>query len=327
MARLRATPVLINWHSGLPIYASEAFLKTVSDEYGWIGGTDEAGQLRCLLPYTVIRKPGFRIVRFRVETIPMEGELDLLEEKAFLNGVTDYFRSVGMDMIMPASNSALFRTYPDGAVAAPYGTFIKDLTRTEEVLWSELHPKCRQTVRLAIKTGVRIKTGMEHLDVSHDLIQDTLKRSGLRAKSYRDFRSSILALPDSVKIFVAEYAEAVQACMVAHFSEYGAYGWYGGTVLKPPKGAMHYLMWEAICQFQRMGVKRFNFTGARINPESGSKQYGLMTFKTRFGGTLVQGYAWKYSFHPLKFAAYSLATRLLRGGDVVDQEHDKLLIR
>ena len=64
MNSLKANAVEIRWHSGLPVYASEPFLRTVSDEYGWIGGTDEAGNLRCILPYTVIRKLAIRIVRF-----------------------------------------------------------------------------------------------------------------------------------------------------------------------------------------------------------------------------------------------------------------------
>ena len=71
MQILTVTPTEINWHSGLPVFASEPFLKSVSDEYGWLGGHDSSGQLRCVLPYTVIRKPGFHIIRFRTETIPL----------------------------------------------------------------------------------------------------------------------------------------------------------------------------------------------------------------------------------------------------------------
>ena len=49
-----------------------------------------------------------------------------------------------------------------------------------------------------------------------------------------------------------------------------------------------------------------------------------MMFKERFGGQLFQGYMWKYSLRPLQYAAYSLAVRLLRGGDIVDAERHKL---
>src|ERR1039458_9012725 len=113
---LIAAPIEIKWHSGLPIFASEAFLKSVGGEYGWLGGAEEAGQLRCVLPYTIVRTPGFRMVRFRVETVAWQKELTVQEEKSFLNSAIAYFRSIGADMIIPATNTALFRTYPHGAI-------------------------------------------------------------------------------------------------------------------------------------------------------------------------------------------------------------------
>lgn len=321
---LKAGPVEINWNPGLPIFASEPFLKTVGDEYGWIGGTDDAGELRCVLPYTVIRKPGFRIVRFRIETIPLKEELEESEEKTFLNSVVEHFRAAGADMIIPASNSALFRAYPDGAIAAPYATFIKTLDQPEESLWGEISEAFRKDIRRAIKAGVRIEQGMEHLETAYKLTADTLRRSGAKLKNYEEFRSNIFGFGKNVKVYVAIHEGVIQACLVAPFSGHTAYALYGGTIAQPLKGAMHLLHWEAIREFHQMGIKQFNFTGARIRPEKGSKQEGISTFKMRFGGKLVQGYTWKYSFHSLKFAAYSIAFRLLKGGDIVDLERHKL---
>jgi len=314
---LRAIPVKIDWHAGLPIYASEAFLQSVGDEYGWIGGVEDSGQIRCILPYTVLRKPGFRIVRFRLETLPLERELQLGEERSFLNNTIAHFRATGADMIMPAANNSVFRTFPDGAVVAPYGTFIQDLNQQEESLLSDVYPDYRKNIRRAIRDEVQVSSGMQHLDAAYHLIADTLKRSNLKFKKHSEFRKPLLALGDNVRIFIAELKGVMQACLVTPFSEHSAYSWYSGTIENPVKGAMHLLQWEAIRQFHDMGVKRFNFTGVRIDPEKGSKQEGIRNFKMRFGGKLVQGYIWKYSFNPLKFAAYSVAVRLLWGDDVV----------
>jgi lipid II:glycine glycyltransferase (peptidoglycan interpeptide bridge formation enzyme) len=264
------------------------------------------------------------MVRFRVETIPTGGALDVKEEKAFLNNAVEYFRSTGADMIIPATTNTLFRTYPDGAIVAPYGSFIIDLAQLEETLWSNLHSKHRNVVRNAMKKGVEIRIGIEHLDTAHELIRDTLKRSKLGFMSYEEFKRFVLGLSENVKIFVADYQGAVQGCAVVPFSGYGAYYLYGGSISSPLSGAMNLLQWEAIRTFRNLGVKRYDFVGVRINPEKGSKQEGLMVFKERFGGQLVQGYMWKYSLHPLKYAVYSQAVRFLRGGDVVDQERHKL---
>jgi len=323
MRILAASPTEIAWHSGLPIFACEQFLQAAGDECGWIGGVDDSKELRCILPYTVIRKLGFRIVRFRTDTIPLVA-LSAEEERCFLNNAVDYFRDSQADMIIPASNNTLFRTYPNGALAAPYGTFISDLSKSEDALWNEMHEVCRRNIRKAMKGGVQIKSGKEYLDAAYKLIADTLDRSGVNLRNYDEFRKMLLSLGDNVRIFVAEFQGAVQACVVAPFSMHSGYYWYGGTLEELGKGAMHLFMLQAMLELRALGVKQFNFTGVRIDPEKGSKQEGILTFKMRFGGTLVQGYMWKYSFRPVKFAAYSLAVRLLRGGDIVDIERHKL---
>jgi len=323
-AAMKATRIEINWHPELSIYSSESFLKLVGDEYGWIGGIDDSGKLRCILPYTVIRKAMFRMVRFRVETISVGAVLDVEEEKSFLNSAVKYFRSSGADMIIPATTNTIFRTYPDGAVAAPYGSYIIDLTQPEETLWTNLHSKHRNVVRNAMKKGIEIQSGMEHLNAAYEMVRDTLKRSKLGFMGYKEFEQFVLGLNDNVKIFIADYQGTAQGCAVIPFSGHSAYYLYGGSISSPVTGAMNLLQWEAIRAFRKFGVKRYDFVGVRINPVKESKQEGLMTFKQRFGGQLVQGYMWKYSLRPMKYGVYSMAVRLLRGGDIVDNERYKL---
>jgi lipid II:glycine glycyltransferase (peptidoglycan interpeptide bridge formation enzyme) len=123
---------------------------------------------------------------------------------------------------------------------------------------------------------------------------------------------------------VAEHQGEVQGSIVLPFSKNTAYYVYGGSIPKPVTGAMNLLHWEAIRQFREFGTKHYDFVGVRINPEKGSKQEGLMMFKQRFGGNLLQGYMWKYSLNRFKFTSYALAVRYLRGGDIVDHEGHKL---
>jgi hypothetical protein len=322
---MNVTPIDIDWHPRLSIYASKEFLKTVGDEYGWIGGTDSSGNLRCVLPYTIVRKATLRMVRFRVETIPLGDGITIQEERSFLNGTVDYFRSIGADVIIPSSTNAIFRTYPDDAMAAPYGTYIIDLQQPEEALWKNVHSKHRNVIRNAEKKGVRILDGAEHTEATYSLIEETFKRSAMPFMSHKAFERMVRGLGENVKLFVADYHGAIQGCAVVPFSQQSAYYAYGGTIAEPLSGATNLLQWDAIRYFRSIGVKHYDFCGVRIKPEKGSKAAGLMMYKQRFGPQLLQGYLWKHALRPLKSAIYSWAVRVLRGGDIVDCEHHKLL--
>ncbi len=322
---LKASPVPIRWHVSLPIFAAEAFLRSQGAEYGWIGGTDKDGMLRCVLPYTAIHKTGFHMIRFQTGTVPLLRVLSLEEEKSFLNSAVEHFRSTGVDLIIPSGNHAIFQTYPDSASAAPYGTFVNDLTQGEEALEKEIRKTYRQNIRKALAEGVEIKSGPEYRSISYDLVAETLKRSGASFKNRNEYELMLEELGEHVKIFVAEHKGTVQACMVAPFSKFSAYNCYAGTRPHPVLGSMHLLHWEAMKQFRALGVKQFDFQGVRIDPVKGSKQEGIANYKKGFGGRFVRGFLWKSPIRPFKSLAYSIAVRLLKGGDIVDQEGRKLV--
>ena len=326
---IMAAPVKMDWNSNLPIYASASFLKTVSDEYGWIGGVDDNGKLLCILPYSLIHKSVFRLIRFPVQTIFLEGELDIHREKVFLNSAVEYFRSIGSDLIIPATFNTIFRTYPDGAMVAPYGSYTLNLDQSEETLWNNLHQKHRNVIRNAMKKGVKIRTGIEYLEKAYFLVRDSFRRS---AKGYMGkmrigfrmdfdaFKQQVLSLGENVRVVIAEYEGVMQGCAVIPYSHHCAYYMHGGSIPNPLTGAMNLLQWEAIRLFRELGVRHYDLFGVRLDPKKGSKAEGIMKFKERFGGQLIRGYMWKFSFRPLKYFLYSIAVRVRSGGDVVDQE-------
>lgn len=321
---MRASRVDIDWNPSLSIYASEPFLRAVGSEYGWLGGIDDTGNCRCILPYTVVRKATVRMVRFRVQTIPLTDDFSLQEEKSFLNSAVEYFRSIDADVIIPASTNTIFRTYPDTAVAAPYGTYAIDLTQSEDILWQNVHSKHRNVIRNAQNKGVQILSGLEYATNAYGLIQETFKRSSMPFMSFLSFERMLSALGDNVKVFVARLNDAVQGCAVIPFSQHAAYYSYGGTISQPLSGATNLLQWEAIKYFRSRGVNYYDFCGVRIDPEKGSKAAGLMMYKERFGPQLIRGYMWKCGLKPIRSTIYSWSVRLLRGGDIVDSEQHKL---
>ncbi len=321
---IRVEPIPIDWDESLPVFARAEFLKAVGDEYGWLGGIDDSGALRCILPYTIIRKAGLRLVRFRVETILKEPALDVASERSFLDGVVTHFRRAGADIIIPGANNAIFRTYPHGAAAAPYGTHQIDLNLDEEELWRRLSKTLRYDIKAARKDTLIIREGLEFADVAWGLIRDTFLRSDMGFMNRQDFRRLVEGLNESGKVMVAEQGGIIESCCLFAFSRPYAYYIYAGNRHPAHPGANKVLVWQAMCTFRGLGVRRLDFVGARINPPKGSKQDSINSWKTRFGASLVQGYIWKHTLRPFRARIYHSAVRLLRGGDLVDQECHKL---
>jgi hypothetical protein len=323
-AVLLARPVSIDYDPDLPIFASSSFLQAVGDEYGWLGGFDQAGNLCCVLPYTIIHKTILRMVRFRVETIPLAEEFDIESEKSFLNSAVQYFHSIGADVIIPPSNNTVFRTFPDGADAAPYGSYIIDLERSEQELWQSMQRILRQNIASARQNGVIIKDGFECRQKAYALVRETFSRSRIPFMTFRSFDKFVDGLGSNAKILYADYQGKPQSIVVFAYSTFCAYAIYAGNISHQQQGANKLLYWEAMLMFKHLGSKRFDFYGARINPPKGSKQAELAAFKRRFGAELKIGYVWKYPLKHYKYHIYNLLCLIRNKGDIVDFERHKL---
>lgn len=321
---LIAIRVPIDWKEELSIYASEDFLKSVSDEYGWLGGVDEMGLLRCVLPFTILKKFGFRLVRFRVETIHLDEEISLSDEKRFLNSAMGYFKSIGVDLIVPASTNTIFRTYPDSADAAPYSSYIIDLRLSIDNLWANVSHKYRRDINNAKKKGVVIKNGLEYAQVAYSMIRSTYKKSGLHFMTYDNFSKILYGLNKHAILLIAEYNGTAQSCTAFHFSEHCAYAVHGGSTINPTSGAMKLIQWEGIKLFRELGIRYFDLLGARINPKKGSKQEGIALFKKYLGGNQKKGFIWKCPLNRPGYLAYCIGAKILWRGDIVDHERHKL---
>lgn len=322
---LTAKQIPLKWTEALSIYASEAYLRFVSDEFGWLGGFDSTDNLRCVLPYTYIKKAKIRMVRFRIETFTVGGELSIEDEKSFLESAMKYFQSVGTVIVIPASNNTVFRTYPGNSEAAPYGSYVIDLQQSEAYLWSKIHSKHRNVVRNAKKKGVVIKTGIDYKDVAYDMVKETLERSSMKFMNRESYAEFTASLGENVEYFAAVHEGAVQGAAIIPYSNYAAYYLYGGSTPRPLTGAMNLLHWHAINLFRERGTLRYDFVGTRINPEKGSKQEGISKFKQRFGGELRQGFMWRHKISPLRSYIYKLGVKWIQGGDIVDAEGHKLV--
>jgi len=96
-----------------------------------------------------------------------------------------------VDTIIPATINTIFRTFPDGAIVAPYGTFKIDLRQPEEAIWKGMSESHRRKVRQAERNGVVIKSGLELAEPAYNLIKETFKRSKLGFMNIKEFMKCI----------------------------------------------------------------------------------------------------------------------------------------
>lgn len=321
---IEVRPVPVEWNPDLPVFAKESFLAAVGDEHGWLGGFAADGRLLCVLPFTVVKKAFFRMVRFRTETIPLVADFDPAAEKEFLNGTAAHFKTAGAGLIIPASTNAIFRTYPDGAEAVPYGSYRIDLSPAEDVLWKNIDRIYRQNINSAVKGGLTVVDGGDRTAEGYELIRLTFRRSRLPFMDRPSFDRFLTGLGSNGTTLAAVQDGRIESYVVFAFSDRCAYAVYAGNAGDMGKGANKLIYWEAIRKFKGMGVRVYDFTGARIDPDKGSKQDALARFKKRFGAELAVGWMWRYSLKTWQFRLYRLAAGVRSGGDIVDGEKRRM---
>lgn len=301
----------------LEIIASPKFFK-VQGAIDW-GYFVENGSV---LPFYIKKKYFFRYMLF---TTGILGSIPT-NEKGFLNNVVDYIKqNFDIDFIGLDHVTALFNSYPDNAKACLFGSYIIDLSQKEEDIIANMHPKHRNVIKKAIKEEVQISCDIENKSECIKLIRDTLIRQGIPAFKEELFHSFSNNLGKNIDFWLAKHLNEPHGAAIILWSDCGtAYYMFGGSCEHPNGGAMNLLHWEAIKKMQERKVRFYDFVGARIEPNKGSKYEGIQRFKSRFGGELKTAYIWKITFNSFKYSIFELLLRIKsRGkykGDIIDQE-------
>jgi hypothetical protein len=324
----------INWNEKMPVFASPEYLKSLSEDFGWLGGFlgDNA---EFVLPYVVRRKKAFRYVQFVTEVLVLNDKADkvfelddrwpLVYKGEFLNCVVDYMRDKGYDFIIQPATNAIFDICPDNCISTPFGTYVIDLDIEADELWSNVSSKHRNRIRKAQKEGVRIERGVQYTDIAYDLMKNTMLRSNKTFQSHAKFKRLADSLGDNLEIFVALLDGQLQGCAAIPYSNYSAYCLYAGSIENLTNGAMNLLHWEAMQYFKSLGVKRYDFVGARISPKPGSRLEGIQAFKKKFGAEMKTGFLWKMPINQKKYNLFNLLLYVKDKGhcDIIDEERKR----
>lgn len=308
----------------------------------WLVGEDGIGSL--ILPLAVQKKSVFKIGQFQtgIITIPpdhsegnafgppkMDDDTRLGREQEFLNSVVAFIKKERLcDWVSSPPNWGLFDVWPDGSEHAPFGTYLIDLqSKTEDELFANFRKDCRNKIRRATKDGVEVISGPEQLDVVYEMMLNVAKKNRQFIFDHSHYKAMLSHFKDHMLLYAAYYEDEPQIGKFRLFSKYSSYGMGAGRIDQTAKGAGNLTTWVEMQDLKAMGVKYYDFLGARINPDKNSKQYSIQVYKESFGAELKAGHLWKQSFNPMKSFIYDSMLRVKLSfsgvnykGDVIDQE-------
>lgn len=311
----------INWNEEYSIFSSKEYLKELSENYGWLGGYENK-ELSFILPYIIKKKLFFRYVQFTTATLIL-GNKD--KEKVFLENVISYFKNKKIDFIMVPQNNCLFNIVPVESKFCKLGSYVINLKLSEEELWENIHGKHKNVIRKSQKNNLIFREE-KNLKKTYLILKNTLKKSNVNFLEENKFYSLVKNIKN-IKIFSVYKDDEIQGVIVVPYSKYKAYYLYGGSIENPFLGAMNFLHWETIKYFKNLGIRKYDFLGARLSPPKGSKLEGIQRFKSRFGCDFEEGYLWKKPINNFKYYLYCFLINIKQTikndpykGDIIEQE-------
>lgn len=176
-------------------------------------------------------------------------------------------------------------------LAAEHTVIIK-LNVSENNLLANMRRQTRYEVRRADKLGIKVMSGnSEELFRDFQRIQaETAKRQGFVPPSLKTLLAEKEAFGNNAKIYVAETMEGERIAygLIIHDGLEGDYYEAASTELNRKLPGAYALLWQVMRDLKAGGFERFNLWGIAPPGQPNHRYAGVTTFKTGFGGEVVE---------------------------------------
>lgn len=182
----------------------------------------------------------------------------------------------------------------------PTDTLMLDLTKTDEVLLSEMKRKGRYNINLARKKGVTIahitgkefmksdkKKRQELIDEFWRLTSETTSRDGFHGHQKEYYTQFLDKLPDYAVLFFAKFeGENIATAISTFCGDKSIYYFGASTSDRAYRNLMapYLLQWEMIQYAKTQNCKTYDFLGIAPENEPKHAYAGISDFKWKFGG-------------------------------------------
>ena len=179
-----------------------------------------------------------------------------------------------------------------GFASKPWGTFLIDLSQSQETLWSNVDKAARKLVERTRERGVEVVEARNEADLHAylDVINESRRRAGLILYPYSNVLWKVLQSSSTGAVLLARKGDDVLAGLsVTWFNGY-VNEWGAGTSQKAIDEKLYagdVLKWHVIEEGKRRGFRYYDLTGVNPNPKD-EKEAGILRFKAKWGGQLTR---------------------------------------
>jgi len=201
-------------------------------------------------------------------------------------------------------------------------TFVLDLTKNEEELLKNMHPKARYNIKVAQKHEVTVEEDNSNKAFEEylKLTRETTRRQGFYAHSEKYHRQQWEMLSHkanknelSSHLLVTKYKGKILTTWILFIFKDTLYYPYGASSSENREVmASNLMMWEAIRFGKKLGLKKFDMWGALgEDPDKNDPWIGFHNFKQKYGPAHVEFVgSFDFIINPLLYQIYKLADKL-----------------
>jgi lipid II:glycine glycyltransferase (peptidoglycan interpeptide bridge formation enzyme) len=196
----------------------------------------------------------------------------------------------------------------------PSKTILLDLTKSEDEILEEMHPKTRYNIRLAEKRGVRVKISQsdEEIEIFLKILEKTAKRDKFKPHPPFYYRKLLKFDKNFIKLFLAEYQEKIIAGnLMVFFNDtvtylHGASDNQFRNVMAP-----YLLHWIAIKEAKRLCFKYYDFWGVDEKKWPGVTRFKKGFVSSKTGIEISYPGTFDLAFNKLWYRLYILGKKFL----------------
>lgn len=198
-------------------------------------------------------------------------------------------------------------------------TFILDLTKSEDELLKNMHPKTRYNIRVAQKHRVEIveDNSREAFEQYLKLMKETTSRQNFFAHSQKYHRLMWESLKGQIAhLFLAKYGgrkgKTLVAWIVFVYKDTLYYPYGASSNEHREAMASNLMMWEVIKWGKKIGLKKFDMWGALgPNPNEQDPWFGFHRFKQGYGPEHIEFIgSYDLVIKPFWYEVYKIADKI-----------------